>query len=258
MAVDTPDFGIAENRFPGARGGAAHRLRPLAQESRPEKVQNALAALIQSAGLQPGDRLPAERSLAEQLCVSRPTVREAMRNWQAMGLVEMRVGSGTYLRQQVGPDSIHVPVTFQLERRAVMQALELRRAIETDAARLAAVRADAATLARIEAALVAMETVYARHGVAIRQDKTFHEEVYRASGNPLYLQIYRDIITRIADAFNATTDNPFVVEPFTDLSQPDHRRLHEAIAARDPEGAAAAVARILDFVERTLREGGHG
>ena len=99
-----------------------------------------------------------------------------------------------------------------------------------------------------------MEEVYAEHGFAIRQDHAFHAALFRASGNPLYPQIFLQIITRISEAFNGSRQNPFVTEPFADDSQPDHRALFEAVAARDPDTAIAAVTRILDFVETTLRQ----
>lgn len=228
-------------------------LRPLRRESFAERVLASLTAYVETAGVKVGDRLPTERALAEQLGVSRSTIREALQSWQAMGLVRVRKGSGTYLAQDVRASSLHIPVTITLERKAVLDSLELRRAIETDAARLAARRGRPVDIARMRKALETMERVYARHGFAIREDRAFHEALYTASGNPLYLQIFRQIITRISEAFNELSENPFVTEPFADASQPDHRVLYEAVAAGDEAGAEAAVTRIVDFVESTLR-----
>jgi len=231
----------------------AAALVPLEAGTYSERVLQALSAYVEAAKLRPGDRLPAERVLADQLGVSRSTIREALQGWQAMGLVTIRKGSGTYLARDIRQGALHVPLTVHVERRAVLHSLELRRAIETDAARLAARRASPDDLERMRRALERMEAVYARHGFALRQDRAFHEAVFTASGNPLYLQIYQQIITRISEAFNASRANPFVTEPFADASQPDHRRLYEAVAAREAEAAVAAVTRILDFVEATLR-----
>ncbi len=228
-------------------------LRPLRRESFAERVLTALTAYVETAGLTVGDRLPTERALAEQLGVSRSTIREALQSWHAMGLVRIRKGSGTYLAQDVRASSLHIPVTITLERKAVLDSLELRRAIETDAARLAARRGPTAAIDRLGEALEEMEAVYARHGFAIREDRAFHEALYLASGNPLYLQIFGQIITRISESFNALSENPFVTEPFADASQPDHRVLYEAVAAGDEAGAVASVTRIIDFVESTLR-----
>ena len=228
-------------------------LRPLRRDGYASRILQSLTAYIEATGLTVGDRLPTERTLAAQLGVSRPTIREALQTWQGMGVVEIRKGSGTYLAQDIRATSLHVPVTVDLGREAVLYSLELRRAIETDAARLAVRRGRPEDVARLRAALEAMETAYAAHGFAIRQDREFHEALYLASGNPLYLQIFRQLITRVSEGFNASDDNPFVTRPFADESQPDHRVLYEAVAAGDADAAAAAVTRILDFVETTLR-----
>lgn len=241
---------------PAETQNAAVSLRPLQREGYGGRILKSLTAYVEAAGLTVGDRLPTERALAAQLGVSRPTVREALQTWQAMGLVEIRKGSGTYLVQDIRATSLHVPVTIQLGREAVLYSLELRRAIETDAARLAVRRGRPEDVERLRLALEAMEAVYAEHGFAIRQDKAFHEALYVASGNPLYLQIFRQLITRVSEGFNESEENPFVTEPYADASQPDHRVLYEAVTAGDADGAAQAVTRILDFVETTLRHDG--
>ena len=229
-------------------------LRPLPRDGFATRVQESLTEYVEVAGLEAGDRLPTERTLAAQLGVSRSTIREALHSWQAMGLVEIRKGSGTYLLGPVSRRSLHLPVTINLERAAVLNSLELRRAIETDAARLAALRGRPDHVEALRAALERMEATYAAHGFAIREDQAFHEALFTASGNPLYPQIFRQIITRISEAFNDSRHNPFVTEPFADASQPDHRRLYEAVAAGDADGAMAAVRRIIDFVEGALRD----
>jgi len=228
-------------------------LRPLAREGFAPRVLKSLTQYVEVAGLSVGDRLPTERALAAQLGVSRSTIREALQTWQAMGLVEIRKGSGTYLLRPVSSSALHLPVTINLERAAVLNSLELRRAIETDAARLAALRGRPEQVEAMGAALERMKTAYAVHGFAIREDRAFHEALFAASGNPLYPQIFQQIITRISEAFNESRHNPFVTRPFADASQPDHRRLYEAVVAGDAERAMAAVTRIIDFVESTLR-----
>ncbi|WOI57726.1 FadR/GntR family transcriptional regulator [Palleronia sp. LCG004] len=233
---------------------AAITLRPLSQDGSRIRILRALTAYIEAADLGAGDKLPTERTLAAQLGVSRPTIREALQSWQAMGLIDIRKGSGTYLAQEIGAASVHMPVTIQLEKRAVFHLLELRRVIETDAARLAVLRGSVEDIDRLRVALEAMETAYSVQGFANKEDDAFHEALYVASGNPLYLQVFRQLYVKVVENFNASADNPFVMTPFVDHSQPDHRALYEAIAARDPDAAVAAVTRILDFVETTLRD----
>src|SRR4030095_16398729 len=99
----------------------------------------ALAKYVTSAGVLPGGRLPPERVLAEQLEVSRATVREALKQWEGLGIVEMRKGSGTYLKRTISPDSVHVPlIVAGSDIASLLHALEVRRALEGEAAAICA------------------------------------------------------------------------------------------------------------------------
>src|SRR5262247_1339862 len=147
-----------------ARGAAPTRstagLRPLQLPARDTAILDAIAGFILERGLQPGDRLPPERELCERLKVSRPTLREALKRWAALGILDMRVGSGTYLRVPVAPGAVHFAVTVQLEHVHLQRTLELRRALETEAAELAATRATAADVAEICKRLEHMEAMH--------------------------------------------------------------------------------------------------
>lgn len=108
------------------------QIAPLPPMDRARQVTGALATYIQTAQLQAGDRLPAERELMTALAVGRSTIREAIRHFQALGVIEARKGSGTYLLKPVSAATIHMPLSFdpaQL-RDALLQSLEVRRGIE--------------------------------------------------------------------------------------------------------------------------------
>src|SRR5262247_452027 len=147
----------APGRSPGRPTGG---LRPLQVPARDTAILDAIAGFILERGLQPGDRLPAERELCERLKVSRPTLREALKRWAALGILDMRVGSGTYLRVPVAPGAVHFALTVQLEHEHLQRTLELRRALETEAAELAATRATAADVAEICKRLEHMEAMH--------------------------------------------------------------------------------------------------
>src|SRR6478735_947581 len=88
-------------------------IRPLPAMDRARQVTDALAEYVQSAQLRAGDRLPAERELMAALMVGRSTIREAIRHFQALGVIETRKGSGTYLLKPVSKATIHVPLSFE-------------------------------------------------------------------------------------------------------------------------------------------------
>jgi GntR family transcriptional repressor for pyruvate dehydrogenase complex len=119
-----------------------------------ERVAGQLRGLIEAGSLQAGEQLPSERELAEQLGVSRSTVREAVQFLGALGLVEIRHGSGTFVRTDGDLPSEWLQWTkrHQVE---VHELLEVRRGLEAVAAELAAGRSH--DLEAMEAALADME-----------------------------------------------------------------------------------------------------
>ncbi|WP_136625507.1 FadR/GntR family transcriptional regulator, partial [Mesorhizobium norvegicum] len=126
-------------------------LPPIQTTARDDAVLKALVGFVRAEALQPGERLPTERILAERLKVSRNTVREALTRWEGLGLVERRQGSGTYLKVAVSPDMLHMPLTLAggNDFTSLMQTMEIRRALEAEAAALCAERASQADIAEI-------------------------------------------------------------------------------------------------------------
>src|SRR5215468_1220550 len=225
-------------------------LAPVRVPARDTAILDAIAGFIVERGLNPGDRLPPERELCARLKVSRPTLREALQRWAALGIVDMRVGSGTYLAVPVAPGAVHLALTVQLEHAHLQRTLELRRALETSAAELAASRASADALAEIRSRLERMETVHLRYGTAPEEDWAFHLSVYHAAGNPLFIQI----IGQLRSALHRFWETPFGKSDFAFRSFPMHRQLYEAIAARDPAAARQVTLDIIRITEEDLGE----
>ena len=233
-----------------APGHAAAALGPLRIPARDTAILDAIAGFIVERGLAPGDRLPSERELCERLKVSRPTLREALQRWAALGIVDMRVGSGTYLAVPVAPGAVHLALTVQLEHAHLQRTLELRRALETSAAELAASRASTDALAEIRSRLERMEAVHLRYGTAPEEDWAFHLSVYHAAGNPLFIQI----VGQLHSALHRFWETPFGKSDFASRSFPMHRLLYEAIAARDPAAARQVTLDIIRITEEDLGE----
>jgi GntR family transcriptional regulator, transcriptional repressor for pyruvate dehydrogenase complex len=225
-------------------------LRPLQLPARDTAILDAIAGFVVERGLKPGDRLPPERELCERLKVSRPTLREALKRWAALGILDMRVGSGTYLRVPVAPGAVHFALTVQLEHVHLQRTLELRRALEAEAAELAALRASDEAIAEIRRRLEHMERMHLRYGDAPEEDWEFHLAVYRAAGNPLFAQIVGQLHT----ALHRFWEHPFGKSDFARRTFPMHRRLYEAIAARDAVAARRVTLDIIRIVEEDLRE----
>lgn len=227
-------------------------LSPLPPSDRVDQVARALSEHIAASGLAPGERLPTERRLMEQLAVGRSTVREGIRKLQTLGVVETRKGSGSYLLRQMSPDAIHLPLTIDTTvlRDRLLQTLEVRRGIELEASALAAERASEDDLAIIEAKLDEMERVHLVKGTAGREDLAFHLAIYDATHNPLFHQL----LEQMREAFERFWNKPFDRPDFAARSFPFHRELFDAIRAGDADRARAKTLAILAVVEEDIKD----
>lgn len=228
------------------------QLSPLPPIDRARQVTEALATYIQAANVQAGDRLPAERELMTALAVGRSTIREAIRHFQALGVIETRKGSGTYLLKPVSAATIHMPLSFdpaQL-RDGLLQTLEVRRGIETEASMVAARKRTGEDLVIIEEKLNEMERVHLAKGTSGPEDLAFHLAIYDATQNP----IFRQLLEQMRDAFFRFWDEPFDRSDFARRTFPFHRTLFNAIVAQDPETARLETLKILDIVEEDIKE----
>ncbi|MET2826525.1 FadR/GntR family transcriptional regulator [Mesorhizobium shangrilense] len=229
-------------------------LPPIQTTARDDAVLKALVGFVSAEALQPGEKLPTERILAERLKVSRNTVREALTRWEGLGLVERRQGSGTYLKAAVSADMLHMPLTLAggNDFTSLMQTLEIRRALEAEAAALCAERASLADIAEIARKLDAMEQAFLmRDGMSSDEDWEFHQAIYRVSGNPLFEQI----ISAMHELFHRFWEHPLGVRDFGHASFPYHRTIYERIADGDPEGARAEALKLIATVENDLKRG---
>jgi GntR family transcriptional repressor for pyruvate dehydrogenase complex len=197
-----------------------------------EQVVSQIQEWIAENGLEVGDRLPPERELASRLGVSRATVSQALVAMEVIGIVSVRHGDGVILVEPVGSTKI-VNVLRQHEQQ-LPEIIEAREALETKLAALAAVRRTEADLAAIDEALEFMERDIAAGGRGVEGDERFHAAVTAAGHSGLLGKLMAEISDLIKETRIAS------------LSQPDrprdslrgHRRIADAIRARDPEAAA--------------------
>ncbi len=227
-------------------------LLPLPPVDRVQQVISALADYIQRSGLKPGDRLPAERELMAALAVGRSTVREVISHFQALGVVEARKGSGTYLLRAISGATIHMPLTLDTRhlRDALLQTLEVRRGIEVEAGMVAARRRTDGDLVNIETKLNEMERVHLAKGTSGPEDLAFHLAIYDATHNPLF----RQLLEQMREAFERFWEKPFDRPDFARRSFPYHRTLFDAIASQDPDAAREETLKILAIVEEDIKE----
>jgi GntR family transcriptional repressor for pyruvate dehydrogenase complex len=205
-----------------------------------DQVVTHVRNLITSGSLRPGDRLPAERDLATQIGVSRPTVRAGLRALAAMGVVQSRHGSGTFI--PAGPPMLgSEPLSFlaALHGFTREEMYEARRILEVGAAGLAASRATPEQLATMAEEVANLFSAMNDPQRFLVHDIDFHRTVAAASGNPIIATIVEMVSAlyyerRRETALLATERN------LRDSSEM-HRRIYQAVRARDVEGAKHAM-----------------
>lgn len=166
--------------------GPIHQVRSLTSE-----VTTRLLAEISSGRLSPGQRLPTEQELMQSMKVSRTVVREAISALKAQGLVITRQGSGAFV------SAVPAPKTFTLEPEmlrsldAVINVLELRLAVEAEAAGIASLRGEDDALQAIKDAHAAFEAAIDRGETAADEDFAFHLAIANATGNPKFTEFLK-------------------------------------------------------------------
>ncbi|MFD3225174.1 MULTISPECIES: FadR/GntR family transcriptional regulator [Rahnella] len=229
--------------------GDINLLHPIAPQQSDTLVLDALTRYVAQSGTHIGEKLPPERVLAEGLAVSRNTVREALKRWEALGIIVRKKGSGTFLQSEITANDSFLSLRFKNDSATMLHALEVRRIIECEASALAAVRATESDLLFIEQRLDVMEKVHLSVGSAGAEDWQFHAAIYSAAHNPLLLQM----VGGIYDLLHAFFESPPEQALFSD-SFPLHRMLFEAIARREPENARRLSNDILNITERDMKE----
>ena len=226
---------------------------------RPEKLAHAVVrqieGLVLRGILRPGERLPAERELSERLDVSRPSLREALAELQARGLLVSRAGSGVYVADDL--DAAFPPALIRLfssHPDAVFDYIDFRRDMEGLAAERAARLGSDTDLAVIDTIFRKMEAASAKRNPEEEAglDAEFHMAIVEASHNIIMLHMMRSMFGLLREGVFYNRQVMFRQRMTREALLDQHRAIHGAVMARDPAAARAAVEAHLDFVRRAL------
>jgi GntR family transcriptional repressor for pyruvate dehydrogenase complex len=203
-----------------------------------EEIVRQIKTMIGEGRLKSGDQLPPERDLAEKFVVSRTSVREALRALESLGLIEIRPGEGTFVRE-VSVEALIEPLAMVMasQRAAIGELFEARRLLEPSIAALAARRATAEELQEMDRILEEQAKEIAAGKTGLRQDAEFHAAIASAAHNHAITRIVHaimDLLTQCREESLSTPGRP-------ERSHQDHRRVLDAIRRRDEAGATSAM-----------------
>jgi GntR family transcriptional repressor for pyruvate dehydrogenase complex len=201
-----------------------------------EQIADQIQGLIVARSLQPGEKLPSERELAEQLGISRTVVREAIRTLTVQGLVKVKPGCGTYV-QALSPAAAVASIKLLLKLRHTPESLdnlyEIRRMIEIEIAGLAAERATDEDRATLESAVDAMVANTEDPKAFTEHDLAFHAALAEATQNELFGALLSPISNLWLDVILISYHAPGAAEEGIEY----HRQILSAIGAGDRERA---------------------
>ncbi|MBT9369015.1 FadR/GntR family transcriptional regulator [Rhizobium sp. CSW-27] len=194
-----------------------------------QQVADQIRSLIQSGHFRLGQRLPAERELAQQLGVSRPSLREALIALEIDGTVEIRMGSGIYVvaTAERRPQS---PVSIGESPVELMQA---RAAVEGTVILMAAARMQPETLRALRQVLDAMRTEIAEGRKPVEQDRQFHLTIAGQSGNSVLQRLVGELFDDRHSPLSTQLREHFETPDTWSLALVEHEAILEALEARD-------------------------
>jgi DNA-binding FadR family transcriptional regulator len=207
------------------------------------QIADLIAERIRDGAFAPGSYLPAERELAAQLGVSRPSVREALIALEVSGLVEIRPGSGVFVCQQP-----HASLAELEAENSPLEQLQARALVEGEIAALAALNASPEQLARLDATVAGMFESLSDPSGFHEADHFFHQLLAQASGSQtltelveyLWRQRYAPLYRRFEERYAATITREAMVE--------DHRAIVDAVRSGDANRARATMREHLEHV----------
>lgn len=219
-----------------------------------EEVAEALLSMIKGGQLKPGDKLDSVQQLAENFQVGRSAIREALSALRAMGLVEMKQGEGTYIRQ-FDADFISLPVTAAvlMKNEDIIHLLEVRKVLEVGTVGAAAAKRTMDDLEKMKEALEHMKEAAGNEELGEKADFNFHMAVASASQNPLLVNLMNNVSEMMLETMRETRRIwLYSKQTSSERLYQEHLRIYEAISEQDASKAQELMLQHLTAVEQVL------
>ncbi len=225
-------------------------ISPVARQSLSDGLAERIRQLIHTGGFKPGDRLPSIADMARRFGVGHPTLREALKKLETLGIVNIRHGSGVYVGRDDNSLLISNPVfTGSFTRKLLVDLIEARTPIEVTSVRLAAKNATAENLREMKSLLNQASESLGDDAVLSRLNMAFHREIATASGNEVLGQVV-EVLTNI---FQEEQRAILSIYGSRQKDHAEHVQIYEALVARDADLAVERMQAHLDGVRDVLQ-----
>lgn len=217
------------------------------------QVAESLSREIRSGRILPGDKLPTEAVLVVQMGVSRTVVREAVSRLKSLGLLESRQGSGVFVCEP-GFSPLSFDAGSVGSRQAVIQMVEMRRALEAEVAALAAQRRTTADLRRLRQSIRALTKAVQGGGDGVEEDVNYHRAIADAAKNPFLISTLDYLRQFLQGATRVTRANEARRADFAQQVCDEHEAIAAAIEEGHPPKARKAAARHMNNAIKRIEQ----
>lgn len=208
-----------------------------------EEVAQHIVSLIRDGKIKPGEKLPSERELSQQLSLSRSCVREALQALAMMRLIDIKAGRGAYVRSVLPEEVIDSNVLSRLiEGDSLQELVETRRILEVEIAHLAAQRRTEDDLRALQRCLAAARSEHVTADELVNTDLDFHLLIAKATHNSVLLKVFGTIFPLLGESRAKVRDIPGARHEIVTF----HREIFDAIEQRDGAMASRAMAEHLE------------
>ncbi len=197
-----------------------------------QQVADVLILEIRAGRLPVGSKLPTEAALVTQFEVSRTVVREAVSRLKSLGLVDSRQGSGVYVKA-LGFAPLNFDAKYADSKQAVIQMVEVRRALEAEVAAMAAQHCTPTDALHIQALMTSLDSAVQAGGDGVAEDVRFHSAIAELANNPFLMSTLDYLGQFLHGATRVTRANEARREDFTRAVRAEHDQIYRAIAAGD-------------------------
>jgi GntR family transcriptional repressor for pyruvate dehydrogenase complex len=223
---------------------ATDAMRPVNRSSLSDEIVDQIIDLISRGVLEPGERLPSEKELCVRFNVGRTTIREALRSLAVMGILDGRVGEGTFVSKD---NRRYLEKSFQwgllIDRKSVDELVETRLMLESQTAYAAAARASGENLREIEEALEGMRQTLDRPQEYLEHDLRFHLAIARATQNRILYNLLSMTRGYLQTWISESLAKPSArkIRARAQSSVQEHEKILRALRRHEPEAARQAM-----------------
>lgn len=225
-------------------------VRPVNRIKLTENIIEAIVDYASSSRLKVGDKLPSERELANELRVSRPLLREALRKMESLNLIEVLAGKGIFIKAPLKNGMSYIVLHIDQEKERILEILEIRKLLEKYAMEEAMKNILEDEVFELERWVNLLEEKLRRGDDSREENWTFHSIIYRSARNKLLF----DILDAFKE-YHLYWEDPFTCPSFADKTYSFHRELFKSIKERDIKRAHSVIEKLIEMIKDEVKKG---